>query len=209
MERGGSRHPMDRKNDATTTTHFNNTIVVNAGISSNVQFQKECDARSAYIQDILQRRHGHVRSGKRMKDVRTWMKEHQNDNPTESIISIHGLSRQSNLETNQNDTSSTSLTVNVNRPKRVNQHDPFPIDRRNLNFDNNTTLSYSSPQPVSCFVDITGEISLETQSPTIFQLGIRMVQLLVNFCPVWSTMGVAICSPTFRQRHWYKWIRHR
>ena len=215
VERGGSSDYMDRNDDFnnTTKTHVNNTIVANTGNSGTVQFQRQCDARSAYIKDVLQRRHGHVLSGKRMKDVRSWMKEHQNDNPTESIISIHGLSRQSNLGTNQNDTtsSSTSLVQHVNLPKRVkNQQDPFPIDRRNLNFDNNTTLSRSSsPQPVSCFVDITGEISLETQqAPTILQLGIRMVQLLVNFCPVWSTMGVAFCSPTFRQRHWYKWIRH-
>jgi hypothetical protein len=167
-----------------------------------------------------------------MKDIQTWMKEHQNDDPTESIISIHGLPQTSNTIDASNNTSrpcsnDTSVSLAVTEsPKHIkilkkNHHkdnDPFPTDRRNLNFDNDSSISSTSittqqqqhqkpnDTPMSCFVDITGEILLDTQAPTTFQLGIRMVQLLVNFAPVWSTVGVALWSSTFRQQYWYKWI---
>ena len=223
--RGGSQNERNNGeliNDAMITIAFNNSIAnTTTDISSTIQtFQKQCDERSAYIRNILVRRRQHVLHGKRMKDIVTWMKEHQNDDPTESIISIHGLSKKSNnLDARNaggnNITSTSSSMVVTDRPrfmklpKRIHKDDPFPIDRRNLNFDTNLSWSSTQPQneaPVSCFVDITGEISLDAQSPTIFQLGVRMVQLMVNFAPIWSTMGIAIVSSTFRQQYWYKWI---
>lgn len=218
LQRGGTNTQQD-DTTVTTISLFNDTIINTTTITdtSTIQFQKQCDERSVYIKNILCRRHQHVLNGKRMKDIVTWMKDHQSDDPTESIISIHGLPQKSNhIETQKNTQTISTLassTSTTKLPKKINKNDPFPIDRRNLNFDNNLLFSLPSTQPqndngtpVSCFVDISGEISLETQPPTILQLGVRMVQLMINFAPIWSTMGIAICSSTFRQRYWYKWI---
>jgi ABC1 atypical kinase-like domain len=249
ISRGGDGHHNDETfvTDSILISALNRTTAVEAAeaaegtaaLSSEqvptsiTPFQQQCDERSMYIKEMLQRRYLHVQSGKRMRDITMWMKQADNQNSTGSIISIHGIQPHQlqsttkvetrpeisteSVPTTNNHTATLYVPPVVSGNDKImlkyrNKRDPFPTDRRNLNFEDPLALTEQQQHrqeqhtPVGCFIDATGEMSLDVQPPTTFQLGVRMGQLFINFAPIWSTMGIAMVSSTFRQQYWYKWI---
>jgi ABC1 atypical kinase-like domain len=159
------------------------------------EFDEKCNDRAKFVKQILCRRLEYVCSGKRMNDFARWVRKNKGD--TSTIVSIRGIEENSPI--------ASALTNRPVPPElestvlRQLQHDPFSSDRMNLD------IVLTSQTPENCFVDKTG-MSRELKPPSLFQLGLRAVQLSIHFCPVWSTAGLALVSKNFRENIWYKWV---
>ena len=162
-------------------------------------------ARADYIQSVLLRRLEYVFSGKRGTDFAKWI--HQQGGEA-TIFSMHGL--ESNNDNNDNNNpSSSSVTQNpldfqdmTSHEGKIRGKDPFPMNRLNLDIVS-TDQSPPSQFPTK---DLQCLLDSEDSTPSILQLCRRAITLGINFAPAWSTVGLAYCIPSFRQKIWYKWL---
>lgn len=200
IQRGGSCCDDDDVVDAAVTADGA------VALTTTSDFDVKCNERAKFVKQVLCHRLQYVTSGKRMKDFARWVK--QNDCDTNTIVSIHGITTTDSSKSNPI-SAGGAASIFSNQPvapelestvlKKL-QHDPFSPDRMNLD------IVLTSQTPANCFVDQTGQSSLELKPPSLLQLGLRALQLSVHFAPVWSTVGLAVVSKNFRENVWYKWI---
>lgn len=152
-----------------------------------------------------------------MRDFAKWIKEQGGQ---AKVFSMHGVetdlelllettrkegsenedtnSQQSKQQQLQKQEQSTAM-MSLNDKKYNPSIDPFAKDRMNLQ------LVSSSDAPPDRYRGKTTHIS-DTQPPNLLQLSLRALVLSVHFCPVLSTLGLAVVSKRFRENYWYSLI---
>jgi hypothetical protein len=152
--------------------------------------------RAAYVRGVLTQRLSHVSSGRRMRDICQWIKQHTDGEA--AILSLHGsdgtaVDVKILEEIHHAEEDSSSLE------EAISAKDPFSKNRMHLG------LVCPPDAPSNQFPGPPQHI-LDSRRPNVAQLALRALNLGFHFAPVMSTIGIAVVSPSFRQRVWYKWV---
>jgi hypothetical protein len=147
--------------------------------------------RIDYVQQVLCDRLEYVEKGLRRSDFKNWVQQRGGE---ATIFSMHGVNVNFEIDREQ---SELDMELDIFPLSKQRRNDPFLSDRMNLDLSN-----FTAPN-----VHYRGDfVEWDNRTPSYLQLTLRALKLSIHFGPVVSTTWLALLSPKFRQRVWFKWV---